>query len=323
MPRWVRPLGQAALTIGVLAAIVAAVDLSAVAEAVRRARWPWLCLAVALLPVNVGLDGWVWGRLLGAVDEQLPPGQLARALLCGFTLGFWTPVRVGEFAGRVWSVPGRNRWVLSLSVVAQRMLDMGVGVGVGLLLLGGTLYAGTLPLSTGWLLAAALGAGTVAVLAAAVLVPRRLSALGSALFGETLSLPTQSSFFRRLTPVALLPALGGTVVRYFVFTGQFAGLVWALSAEAPVAPVATAVGLTFYAKYLIPSLTLLDLGIREGGAVFFFSLLGLSPAVGLAASLLLFTLNTLLPAVVGLPTIRGLTVLGSTAEDTAPAGADS
>ena len=37
MPRWVRPLGQAALTIGVLAAIVAAVDLSAVAEAVRAA----------------------------------------------------------------------------------------------------------------------------------------------------------------------------------------------------------------------------------------------------------------------------------------------
>lgn len=313
MPRWVRLLGQAGLTVGVLAALVVAVDASAVYEAVRRSRWPWLCLAVGLLPVNLALDGWVWARLLRSVDVQLSAGQLARALLCGFTLGFWTPVRVGEFAGRVWSVPDGNRWVLSLSVLAQRMLDMGVGVGVGLGLLLWTLHTGGLPSSPPWLLAAALGAATITMLGAGIFFPRRLSGAITAVLGAEAWLSTRTAFFRRLTTGALLPALGGTVVRYFVFTGQFVCLVLALSPAASVVSVGTAVGLTFYAKYLIPSLTLLDLGIREGGAVFFFSLLGLAPAVGLGASLLLFTLNVLIPAALGLPTIQGLTVPGETA----------
>ena len=99
---------------------------------------------------------------------------------------------------------------------------------------------------------------------------------------------------------------GGTVARYAVFTGQLACLGAAFAPSANGMPLWGAASLTFYVKYLIPSLTVLDLGIREGGAAFFFQILGLGAAAGLNAALLLFALNVLVPALLGVPFLATL-----------------
>jgi uncharacterized membrane protein YbhN (UPF0104 family) len=61
------------------------------------------------------------------------------------------------------------------------------------------------------------------------------------------------------------------------------------------------VALVFFAKSAIPQVTLGDLGVREGAAVFFLAAYGVGPAAALDASLALFGLNLLLPALVGAP----------------------
>jgi len=308
MPRWIRLLGQAVLTIAVGAALLWTVDAAAVLDALQRAHPGWIVPAVLLLPLNLGLDGWVWTRLLDATEESYPPADVGRAVLCGFALGFWTPARLGEYAGRAYSFAQADRWAVTLSVLAQRILDLIVGVGVGLAALLWGMHTGLLPSSPAWQAAAALGAGTVAFLTVALLFPVRLRRSAAALGTWVLDLLPKSRFFARLGPRHGLPALAGTVVRYVVFTGQFVCLTLALAPSLPPELVSAAVALTFYAKYLLPSLTLLDLGLREGAAVFFFSVLGLPPAVALSAALLLFTLNVLLPALMGLPTVARLSV---------------
>lgn len=317
MPHWLRLILQTTLTACVVVALGIAVDPSTLYDTLKRARGVWVGLAVLLLPVNLFLDGWVWGRLLDTVDDDFPPRQIGRAVLSGLSLGFWTPARLGEYAGRAFSFPTADRWTISLSVFAQRMLDMAAGVGIGLGFLLGALLTERLPPTSTWLTVAAVGLVTVGVLSTLILFPTRIRWLTNMLEDWGEGLHARTAFLQRLTLRHGIDVVGGTVARYLVFTGQFVCLALALDPTAPLALLSTAVGLTFYAKYLIPSLTLLDLGIREGGAVLFFQLLDLSPAVGLSASLLLFSLNVLLPALLGVPFLGSLSFSQSSPNATA------
>ena len=55
---------------------------------------------------------------------------------------------------------------------------------------------------------------------------------------------------------------------------------------------------TMFVKSLLP-ISLGDLGIREAGSIYFFSIFGISQAAALNASLLLFVINILIPSMIG------------------------
>ncbi len=306
MPRWLRIAFKAILTGSVLVALLFAVELDALVTSLENARWTWVVAALLLLPINLVLDGWVWHQLLRTVTGRVSLRSLVGALLSGLALGFWTPARAGEYAGRALYLPHDDRWAISLTVFAQRMIDMTVGVLAGFLALIWAFWTELLPLSTPWLAAAGIGVGTGLVLTIFVVAPARIHRLTTWLFPNSPSLTQRTILFQRLTRRQGLAVVCGTIARYVVFTGQFALLGFAVAPSATFPLLAGAAGLTFYVKYLIPSLTFLDLGIREGGAAFFFQQLGLGAAAGLNAALLLFTVNVLVPALVGLPFVAHL-----------------
>ena len=67
------------------------------------------------------------------------------------------------------------------------------------------------------------------------------------------------------------------------------------------------VALVFFAKSAIPQVTLGDLGVREGAAVFFLGAYGVAPAAALDASLALCSLlNLVLPSLAGTPLLLRL-----------------
>ncbi|MGB3544664.1 MAG: hypothetical protein WBA11_17220, partial [Rubrivirga sp.] len=90
-------------------------------------------------------------------------------------------------------------------------------------------------------------------------------------------------------------------LRYVVFSGQFVMLAHAVAPEAAWSGLWLSVALIFFAKSAVPQVTLGDLGVREGAAVFFMGAYGVPAAAALDASLALFALNLLLPALVGAP----------------------
>jgi hypothetical protein len=95
--------------------------------------------------------------------------------------------------------------------------------------------------------------------------------------------------------------LGGSLLRYGVYVAQFVCLSRAFAPEASLALLGLAGGALFFVKFLVPSFTLMDLGVREGAAAFLFQAVGLSALAGLNAALLLFVLNLVLPSAVGVP----------------------
>ncbi len=308
VPRWLRFGLKAILTVSVLVAVAMAVDPSALLRSLWQAQWPWIAVALLLLPINLALDGWVWKRLLTPVLDRVSHWDLAGAVLSGIALGFWTPARAGEYAGRALSLTDGDRWSISLTVFAQRMVDMAVGVNVGLVALAWALWHGGLPRSAPWLATAGIGVATGVGFAAVVTAPVQVHRFLQWLIPNRPSITDRTALFERLSPDQGWAVVGGSLTRYLVFTGQFVCLGKAFAPSAPWSLLAAAAGLTFFAKYLIPSVTLLDLGIREGGAAFFFQQLGLGAAAGLNAALVLFAVNILVPALLGLPFVTRLSL---------------
>lgn len=292
------------LALGVLGYLVYAIEPDRLLAAAREAEPLWIAAAVALLPLNVFLEGVVWRQVLRLVAPQLSWRMLYEALLCGFSLGLFTPMRVGEFTGRAFYLPRTDRWTTSATVFVQRLLDMTVSVGVGFLALLYALSTDVLEPSPAWWGVAAFGGGTTLTLTALMLHPG-LVVKGLSRFVSSRKVLGRLVFLRRLRLGRMAKALALSFVRYAVYTLQFVFLAFAFGA-AGLWAIYLGVTLTFFAKFLIPSITAMDLGIREGAAVFFFGQLGLGGAAAFNASFLLFFTNLILPAAVGLPFVLRL-----------------
>lgn len=91
-----------------------------------------------------------------------------------------------------------------------------------------------------------------------------------------------------------------------VIFGQFYLLITAFS-HYPAIPVFAAIMAAMFSKNLLP-VSVGDLGIREGAAVFFLSQVSVVKVHAFDASLLLFAINVLLPSIIGMFLIPRLSI---------------
>ena len=307
-------IGVTLLTLGLLYnSIFAAPDTAAawrhlLATTLGGAGRPAVLLALVLVPVNWGLEAWKWYRLARHL-EPVTFGRSLRAVLVGLTLGFATPNRVGDYAGRIIELKSRRVSALG-AVFLGRYCQLVVTVLAGL---AGLLYFLLTFYLNGY---PAAGLGVVAsalLLSGLVLVPLYRSRLLLAALGQWRPL-------RRFRPaLAIMPTyparalhavLAISGLRYAVFCGQFLLLLGAYGVGSPLGPGLAAVAGTFLLKSLVPSLNALaDVGVRELSATHLFGLLGQPALPVLSASLSLWVINIALPSAAGLLLVPGLRVL--------------
>jgi len=298
-----------ALAGAALAGLGQVVAWNALAEAAGAASVGWAAAALALLPLNVGLEAYRFHRLLRASGQPSSPFyDVVAAVVGAYPLGLLTPGRLGDYAGRAIYLRGVPPSATTALTFAERTATLACCLAFGVAALPFWLSQPGVHAAWAWLLpiggAGALALGTI------VLHPR----LAERLLGAILP-------FRGLAPAVAalgsIPArearvlLGLSALRYAVFTTQFVLLVRAFAPEAAweVTEWAAAVGgvaLVFFAKSAVPGVTLGDLGVREGAAVYFLAAFG--GAAAFNASLGLFAINLLLPALAGLPMVARLRV---------------
>ena len=113
------------------------------------------------------------------------------------------------------------------------------------------------------------------------------------LFSGMTDLKESSNAFRlKLSSLSLL--------FYACFILQFALLVTAFSHQINFLDYIWSGNLVMFAKTIIPPVSFGELGIREGASVYFLKQVGVSAAAGFNASIFLFLINVLLPALTGL-----------------------
>jgi uncharacterized membrane protein YbhN (UPF0104 family) len=265
-------------------------------------------LAVALVRVNWCVEAWKWWHLARHL-EPVSFRRSFRAVLVGLTLGFVTPNRVGDYAGRIMELKSRRLDALGavfLGRYGQLVVTVLAGTA-GLLYFLLTFYLPGYP-------ASGLGVVTAALLLnAAVLLPLYQSRLLLAVLSAIRPLRR----FRRFVAVmptysarAIHAVLALSALRYGVFCTQFGLLLHAYGAQAPLGPGAAAVAGTFLLKSLVPSLNALaDVGVRELSTTHLFGLLGEPVLPVLSASLSLWIINIALPSAAGLVFVLRLKVL--------------
>ncbi|SIT82690.1 lysylphosphatidylglycerol synthase domain-containing protein [Pontibacter indicus] len=273
----------------------------AILQSARQSDYTFLLILSALLiPANWGLEAWKW-QVLGQKLERISYLRAFRAVMVGLTLGFITPNRLGDYAGRVLELKSKERLEGIGAVFIGRFCQLVATVLVGSL---GVLYFALLLywqeypgvcLSVFFLLLVLnasmllllFNARALVALVAAVRPLRKftkyLAVMGRYTFGDV----------NRVLMLSLL--------RYFVFLLQFVLLLFLFEVRLSPVEYVSGVSTTFFLKSVVPSVSLLsDLGMRELSAMYVFSLLGQERLQVLSASLSLWLLNIVVPSAVGL-----------------------
>ncbi|MBD1395850.1 flippase-like domain-containing protein [Pontibacter sp. JH31] len=270
-------------------------------RAARQSDYTFLLVLSALLiPANWGVEAWKW-KILGQKLERISYLRAFRAVMVGLTLGFITPNRLGDYAGRVLELKSKARLEGIGAVFIGRFCQLVATVLVGTL---GLVYFALLLYWRDYpgicmsifflllvlnvaLLLLLFNARAMVALVAAVRPVRKLAKYVAIMSSYT---------FAEMNKVLML-----SLLRYFVFLLQFVLLLVLFEVRLSPVEYISGVSTAFFLKSVVPSVSLLsDLGVRELSAMYVFGLLGQERLQVLSASLSLWLLNIVVPSAVGL-----------------------
>lgn len=260
-----------------------------------------LLLPLLLVPLNWGLEARKW-QLLSAPVSPISMRGAMQAVLTGLSLGFVTPRSLGDYAGRMLEAEdkGRERLVgaVFLNRLVQSLPTYFFGL-VALLFLREHLSVGMqaywfwlIPLLVAAPLAilVMLGKGRYWLL---LQIKGYKGRIGSLLWQMFRVLQAYTS--REIMLLILYASL-----RYVVFSFQFVWVLWLAELGLPIPLLMAGVAVVYLIKSLIPTFNFLsDLGVREFSALWVFSGFALPENQLLMASLVLWCMNILLPALLG------------------------
>lgn len=264
------------------------------------ATWLFVSLAFILILANWGLEAWKWWYLARKI-ETVSFVRAFRSVMVGLTLGFITPNRVGDYAGRILELKSKKRLHAIGAIFLGRFAQLVVTVVMGSL--GGFYLFWHFYMPEFFWIKVSLGLFVALVNFFGLLL----------FFRASLILALLASFrpFRRFIPFLKVLAqysfseLGFTLLlagaRYAVFCLQFGLLLKAFGVSVPLVANVSCITSTFLLKSIVPSLSALtDIGMREISAMHFFSMFGQPELNVLSASLSLWFMNIVFPSAVGL-----------------------
>ncbi|ALJ00933.1 lysylphosphatidylglycerol synthase domain-containing protein [Rufibacter tibetensis] len=259
-----------------------------------------LFIAAALLPVNWGVEASKW-QYLSQKFEKISFLEAYRAVLVGLTLGFVTPNRMGDYAGRILTLHREDRADAIGAILLGRLCQLFSTVLVGSGAIAYFLFKYYVPLASP--VGISVGVGLL------LLNGWALALLFS--FQWAIALLEKAKFLRRwvhyfsvigtYSTAELMKVLLISGARYAVFMVQFIALLWAFGVHLSVEEYVWGVAATFLLKSAVPSINALaDIGMRELSAMHFFGIMGQDTLLVLGASLTLWIMNIAVPSALGL-----------------------
>lgn len=263
--------------------------LAAWQQAMQAQHVALLIVAIALLPFNWLLEALKWKvavQPLCFITWQ----QSLKGVLSGLAAGLVTPQSLGDLTGRAFWLPQHARIRLTDALLAANYHQMivtatlGAIASVPLLQAKGYFHEGFYALIVLFFF------GSYIILFGINILLKRLPDR----FRPWVTNLTGYSRYQQLKMAGL------AWLRYGVFTAQFILLLRAVNISWPLTDLLPGVAFVFLAKSLLPSLNVVgDLGLRELSVWFYFETFGLETAPIVAASLLLWLINLLLPSLAG------------------------
>ena len=254
--------------------------------------------SVALLMlVNWILESFKW-RYLTRHLEKISAWDAIEAVFCGLTWAIFTPNRLGEYAGRVLFLPSRKR---VYGVFAMAVGSFGQNVITNVLGLSALLwYLLTYYHLNVWLYAA-IAIGSIGAMAFFLIIFFHIIWVVDLLD----RIPYIKKFHRffdimgRYEKQELIKIMGFSLARYAVFSFQYYLIIHLLIPEIPAFQMMMLVFVFFFVQSALPSLDLLDIGVRSGAATLLFVHVTNQSLAIIAAVSSIWLINLIIPAILG------------------------
>lgn len=259
----------------------------------------WILIPVLLFPVNWALEALKW-KYLTAKIEKVSFMRSFRGIFTGVTLGFVTPFGLGDYAGRILQLksPERARGfgAVFISRISQFYITLVCGSSSLIFLAYKTKNID------------GFFSNSFDVFVFFILVTNSIFILLFLFHKKILLLLKEWKLFKKAYPYVEVIAeysyneityvLLLSFLRYAVFTTQFIIILYCFNVSNNIGILLLGVNFIFLVKSVIP--TLFDLGVRESAALYFFSEFTLLTNPIVFASLSIWFVNILIPAIVGM-----------------------
>lgn len=256
-----------------------------------------LAFVVLLMFLNWLLESLKW-QYLSKRLVSISAWEAIEAVFCGLTWAIFTPNRIGEYGGRVMFLPSRKRihgvFAMAVGSFAQNVITNITGLLAGL-----------------WFVYYFLNINTWVYLGFAALVIVFLALLLVFYFNIKwlVNLLDKISFLKkyhrffdimgRYQNHELIIVIAYSLARFFVFTFQYYLVIHLLLPDIPFLQMMLIVVVFIFIQSAMPSLDLLDIGVRTFTATYLFIYITNQQIAIIAAVSAIWLINLIIPAIIG------------------------
>jgi uncharacterized membrane protein YbhN (UPF0104 family) len=290
------------ISAGLLYYLIRSVEFNQIILALNEANLVVIGIVILLGVANIFLQYSKWRLTCAEVLEVKDKLKVFRSLFYGFSAGIITPLRIGEYFGR--GIEFRDKSIVQVTIVTliDKFFPLLMVASLGSISSLFFIYF-YYDVSIYIVLSLFILIFTFFYLLIILLLSNRF--WNSILFSKLNSSVKLKPFleklriFESLDRTYFYKMLAISFLFYSCFLIQYALLVSAFSNHFNFMNYLWAANLIMFAKTIIPSISFGELGIREGASVYFLTQMGETASVGFNASILLFIINLLIPALIG------------------------
>lgn len=275
----------------------------------------WLVLGsiFILMLFNWGLEAVKWQKLIYKV-EQISLWRSIESVFCGLTWAVFTPNRLGEYGGRVFFLSPKRRVIGVVAMTVGNIGQLVLTNVFGAIAVCVFVYR-FIPLEP-IIFAAVSGLALIFALFFLVFY-FNIKWLNSLLLSVKITRKYKKFYavLARYKKGELLKILWFCLARYAVFTTQYLIMFLWLVPHLSVADIVMLVPILFFVQSTLPSLDLLDIGIRSVTALFFFKYVTTQNTAVVACIASIWLINIIIPAILGSYFVFKLNFFGNTRRD--------
>jgi uncharacterized protein (TIRG00374 family) len=288
---------------GLLIYLINHVNSDEIINAIKDADVLFIFAALLLLILNINLQYLKWKvvctNVLGINEKK----RILTSLFYGFSAGSFTPGRIGEYFGRALSFKDRPVSDVAVAAFVDKTISLLIITFIGALssilflhfyyhvtfFITISLFIFVFALSYIFLILAFNPSIWKNSVISKIKSTKRLAFLADKL-----------AVLKKIDKNTVYKVAAISVLFFICMLLQYVLLVSAFSHHFDFVNYLWVGILIFFAKSIIPPISIGDLGIREGASVFFISFIGENGSIGFNAAIFLFLINILIPAVIGM-----------------------
>ena len=271
--------------------------------------WTVIGVVICLMLVNWGLEAVKWKRLIKPV-EPIGLWRAIESVFCGLTWAVFTPNRLGEYGGRVFFLSPKRRIVGVVAMTVGNIGQLVLTNVFGAIAVCIFIYRFTAINEVFFL---ALCAVAFAFCLFFIVFYFNIKWLNGILLAMkwTRKYKKFYTILAKYKKAELLKILLFCLARYTVFSSQYFIMFLWLIPELRFLDLVMLVSIHFFVQSSLPSLDLLDIGIRSVTALYIFKYVTHQNTAVVACIASIWVINIIIPAILGSYFVFKLNFFGS------------